>query len=121
MCNVDPGVCVMHCMMTEFLGDWPKPKTLDCCSLGLDWGGWRHQSWAWSEVLQLGKHPWKGREGLVVPHLPHFGHLGWVHSHVLVLPGGEDTWEGVRGSLQDPRLAVLLQLSSSVPQNTTQG
>ena len=24
----------MHCMMTEFLGDWPKPKTLDCCSLG---------------------------------------------------------------------------------------
>lgn len=24
----------MHCMMTEFLGDWPKPKTLDRCSLG---------------------------------------------------------------------------------------
>jgi len=24
----------MHCMMTEFLGDWPKPKTLDRLSLG---------------------------------------------------------------------------------------
>lgn len=33
-----------------------------------------------------------------------------------VLPGGEDTWECVRGSLLDPRLPVVLQLSSSVPQ-----
>lgn len=24
----------MRCMMTEFLGDWPKPKTLDRRSLG---------------------------------------------------------------------------------------
>lgn len=33
-----------------------------------------------------------------------------------VLLGGEDTWEGVRGSLLDPRLSAVLQLSSSVPQ-----
>lgn len=58
--------------------------------------------------------------GCAASALPHAGvwSLGLSPQPRLcpVLPGGEDTWECVRGSLLDPRLSVVLQLSSSVPQ-----
>lgn len=90
----------MHCMMTEFLGDWPKPKTLACCSLG-------PLCWRSREAADTNPRPGvgfcscesiPGRFGRVwlrhiCPALC-WGLVAWVECPCLVLLRGDDTGEG---------------------------
>lgn len=110
----------MHCMMTEFLGDWPKPKTLDRRSLGplrrSSGEAGDTEPGPGASFCSCESIPARAERAPAALHLPCPGSgtrrsalLAWVESTIRGrlrrcrgVGGGTDTCECARGSSADP-------------------